>query len=358
MESLALNGSILTPRGFRPRANGPRDGVPITPHRLWGRDDLAALREAPFVRVRHEESESDRTTLETVVALALSGVPVTGHGLPDPVRERLDDDLLAVLDSVTPDAVADPDERELASLALRRRAWQVAGYRPPTDTPPAVLVLLPGGDHAAYLHQDLAAQVTPGLTVRVRPVADGDSAEQIVEEEREQGAVYLTWMDPGLRYGPHHVADLVHALSHSGARVARSPRRFVPWQGTWLEDSSWATEGPAEHGLPGGALWYAVDGPLVPEAAGEGYAVHGCNAVPVGGQDASAGELAPLRLHEGTPRLLAWLGAEQLGVESGSVASGTDGPGRTDRLRVEPSYFAVGNGGPERARSALTASES
>lgn len=366
MESLALNSTILTPCGFRPRVNGPRHGVRITPHRLWGRDDIAALREAPFVRVQGTEPDPDgspgtdplpdRATLETVVALALSGVPVTGHGLPDSVRDRLDPDLLEVLDTVTPDTAADPDERELASLALRRRAWQRAGYRPPTDTPPAVLVLLPAGEHPAYLEQDLAAQVTPGLSVRARPVADGEAAEQLVREEREQGAVYVTRMDPGLRYGPHHLVDLVHALSHSGARVAVSPRRFVRWEGAWLEDVSGGTEGPAEHGLPGGSLWYAVDGAVEPGARGEGYAVHGCNAVPisgvpVSGEPVSGVELAPLRMHAGTPRLLAWLDPDGPDPEA---RRREPGPG----LRVGPSYFAAGSGGPERARSALTASES
>lgn len=351
MESLALNSTILTPRGFRPRVNGPRHGVSITPRRLWGRDAVAALREAPFVRVQGADPDPDGAILETVVALALSGVPVTGHGLPASVRDRLDPELLAVLDTVTPDTAAHPDERELASLALRRRAWQSAGYRPPTDVPPAVLVLLPEGEHCASLERDLAAQVTPGLSVRPRPAADGAAAEQLVREEREQGAVYVTRMDPGLRYGPHHLVDLVHALSHSGARVALSPRRFVRWEGAWLEDVSGATEGPAEHGLPGGSLWYAVDGPAEPVARGEGYAVHGCNAVPVGGQGAPEGDLAPLRMHAGTPRLLAWLDADEPDPHGGRQQPD---PG----LRVGPSYFAAGNGGPERARSALTASES
>ncbi|WP_109472452.1 hypothetical protein [Ornithinimicrobium cavernae] len=351
MEFLVLNSSILSPRGFRPRVSGPREGQQVAPRRLWGTDDVAALREAPFVRVTPDGEPGERQVrpvLETVVALALAGVPVTGDGLPGPVRERLDPTLLEVMDRIGPDSVSDAGERELASLALRRRAWQVAGYRPPpTPVPPTVLVLLPDGDLPAYLLQDLAAQETTGLTVRRRAVSAEDE-EEVLREERATGAVYVTRMDPGLRYGPHHLADLVHALAHSGARVALSPPRFLPWRhGAWLEDGSGATEAPAGSGLPGGSLWYAVDGATEPVAGEQGYAVHGANAVPAGEPDETAVTgPAPLRLHRSLPRVLAWLGADD------SFPAAAPGP-------VAPSYFALPRSGdPVRARSSVTASDS
>lgn len=359
MESLALNSTILTPRGFRSQARGPREGVAVAPRRLWGSDDIAALRDAPFVRV--VEQGVNRDTLVSVVALALAGVPVTGLGLPQPVRERLDRHLLEIADQIGPDTASDPAERELASLALRRRAWQVAGYRPPTPVTPVVLVLLPDGEHSAYLIEDLATQVTPGLTVTTRSLAADEDAEQVVREERERGAVYVTRPDAGLRYGPHHLADLVHALSHSGARVALSPRRFVPWQGAWLEDGAGAVESAAERGLPGGSLWYAVDGAGEPVAGSDGYAVHGANAVSVHDQESGGPDLAPLRMHHGMPRLLDWLGAHAPGSDAlgadAAPADQTSGAVDAENL-VGASYFARGSGGPDRARSSVTASES
>lgn len=349
MEFLALNSTVLTPRGFRPTVHGPREGQTVAPRALWGTDHLTALRDAPLVRVDPTGAHDgdDRLILRSVVALALAGVPVTGHGLPALVRERLDRELLAVLDAVTPGTVRDAGERELLSLALRRRAWQVAGYRPPSTEPPTVLVLLPEGELPETLRGDLAAQVHPGLPVRCRQVAEGEEAARVVREER---VVYVTRMTSGLRYGPHHLADLVHALGHSGARVALSPRRFLPWRdGAWLEDWRVPCEAPADEGLPGGSLWYAVDGACAPVPDGEGYAVHGAGAVPslgsagdpVGAAGAAQDDraegsgqpevgLTPLRLHPSAPRVLAWHGDLEV-----------------DRPRARPaeSYFArLGSG--------------
>jgi len=366
---LGLNSSVLTPRGFRPEVHGPRAGVVVEPRRLWGADDVAALRDAPLVRVAPSvrgggddtPGATDDLVLKAVLALALAGVPVTGHGLPPAVRERLDPALLTALDAVTPETVRDPGERELRSLALRRRAWQVAGYRPGAGAhgadAPVLLVLLPPGELPSgelpdTLRQDLDVQVTPGLTVRHRQVPEGEEAERAV---REEGAVYVTRMTPQLRYGPHHLADLVHALGHSGARVALSPRRFLPWhESAWLEDGGGPSEGPAEEGLPGGSVWYAVDGATEPAPAGEGYAVHGAGAVPVrhgarqvgpvGPADPGAVTvepplgLAPLRLHAGTPRVLDWHVDPAEGRPAQDAGEGDPG----DRVPgpVEPSYFA------------------
>lgn len=351
MDFLGLNSSVLTPRGFRPVVHGPRDGLDVAPRQLWGADDIAAVRDAPLVRVdgTGPDGTDDGLVLRSVLALALAGVPVTAHGLPAAVRQRLDPVLLTALDAVTPERVRDPGDRELCSLALRRRAWQLVGYRPRTDAPPVVLVLLPPGELPATLVHDLEGQVTEGLVVRTRQVPEGPEAERAVSAE---GATYVTRMVPGLRYGPHHLADLVHALGHSGARVALSPPRFLPWNGhAWLEDGRGPSETPAEDGLAGGSLWYAADGATEPAAAGEGYAVHGAGAVPVRASGGPAtGELATgeratgepaacrpedapvtLRLHSGTPRVLDW----HSGLE----------PDRADVHPVGPSYFALAASG-------------
>lgn len=381
MESLALNSTVLSPRGFRPTVTGAPAAVGVAPRRLWGATDIAALRDAALVGVDVEADSdevdparddvgsdpgpTDRLVLTATVALALAGVPVTGDGLPEGVRGRLDAELLATMDAIHPDSVRDPGDRELLSLALRRRAWQVAGYRPRTEQPPTVLVLLPDCEVPQTLRRDLEAQVHPGLQVRQVQVAEGPEAEAAV---REGQATYVTRMVPGLRYGPHHLADLVHALGHSGARVALSPRRFLPWRGgAWLEDWRGPSESPAEEGLPGGSLWYAVDGATEPVPAGEGYAVHGTGAVEVlsfeagtAKVEAEAGSLetgsvedtaeraglTPLRLHRSLPRVLAWHGhqfSEWFRSPDSPFPSGfADGPVRQEAqlAPVEPSYFA------------------
>lgn len=356
MEFLALNSTILSPRGFQVRVRGPREGLSVAPHRLWGRDEVAALRQAPFVRVA---PGPDDDVLATTVALALAGVPVSAQGVPATVRARLDPQLRQTMEQIDPQSAADPAARELASLELRRRAWQVAGYRPATAEP-EVLVLLPAGELPASLINDLAAQQTPGVRVRQH---QGDDLEELGALLRQERPCYLTRMEPGLRYGPHHLADLIHALAHSGAAVALSPRRFTPWRaGAWLESQAGPTEAPAAHGLAGGSLWYADAGPDEPAADGQGYAVHGANAVPVAAATEDAAEpatsepgssdpgtsqpttpdqeqLAPLQLHRRLPRVLSWL-------QDQAATLSTQQPG-DDHDPVEPSYFATsGSGAP------------
>lgn len=341
MATIVLNSSVLTPRGFRPRPTGPREGVMVTPRLLWGADDIEALREAPLVTIATEPADQqpagDRVLRQTVLSLTLAGVPVSTQGLPEAVREHLDPGLWQLLEGITPETMADPARRELASLALRRSTWQLAGYRPPVAEEPVVLALLPEAEVPETLAADLAAQQTPGLRLVVRHLAHDDDPEAVVAQER---AVYLTRPQPGLRYGPHHIADLVHALAHSGARVALSPRRFLPWQGAWLEDGSGAVESPAEAGLPGGSLWYAVDGTTEPVAGSHGYAVHGTGAVPTGGPQAEDAGLVPLRLHTGIPPVLDWLAADQ------GDATEAGGAGTTSLAPTGPSYFAASSGRP------------
>lgn len=358
MELIPTNTAIFSTRGFRPRVPDPRSVVEVAAGTVWGRDDVARLRPAGLVRVTPPAPRADWAahatnggsapgralgaddlTLRTVLWLALAGVPVTGAGLPSSVRDRLDPALLDVLDRVNPDAVADPDARELLSLGLRRQARAAVAGRPHRTFRP-VLVLLPEEAQPALL-ADLAAQTWP--TVLHSPASDDTGADDTVALAQEAGALWCTRVRADLRYGPHHLADLVDALGHSGVTVAHSPLRYRPWRGgSWLEDDRLGVEGPARAGLEGGSLWYAADGPIPPRGV-EGYAVHGSNAVPVGTVPGS--EPTALRLRRERPAVLDWLPPDPRTERLQAVAPDVAAP---------PSYFART---PWRARSATTASE-
>lgn len=359
MEPIPTNTAIFSGRGFRPYVRDPGAVMDVAAGSVWGADEVDRLRQASWVRVLppaeardapqqppserpvNREAASERPyggalapedlVLRTVLWLALAGVPVSTEGVAPAVRHRLDPDLLALLDRVDPAAVADPGERELLSLALRRRARLLLGHHF-DHLPRTVVVLLPDGELPAALAADLAAQT---WTEVVRCQTSGEDAAQAVASAYHEGALYCTRMGAGLRYGPHHLADLIEALRYSGARVAHSPLRFRPWRGgAWLEDA--AVEGSAAGGMTDGSLWYAVDGPAAPASA-EGYAVHGAGAVPV--SDVDGGPPTPLRLHPGTPTVLNWVG-----------------PVAGDGELRPPSYFATaGASVPEkRLRSQLS----
>lgn len=380
MEPIPSNTNIFSPRGFVPHVRDPAVVADVVGGSVWGADDVARLRTAGLVRVGlpqdgertvlsgprvspetlakekpgGERPERRPTTvgrllgdddlvLRTVLWLALAGVPVTGAGLPGAVRDRLDPDLLALVDRVAPDTVADPGSRELLSLALRRRARELTGH-PPADLQPGIAVLLPEEELPATLAADLERQTW----TRVVPIpAAPEDEAQVLAGAREEGAVYCTRMAPSVRYGPHHLADLVAALRHSGARAAHSPLRFRPWrEGSWLEDEAAAVEGAAAGGLEHGSLWYAVDGPEAPVVPDDGYAVHGVGAVPAPGttEEVDDDRAVALRLHPGLPPVLDWLDHEE-------------GTSTTHTRSAPESYFAR-PGAPSRARSSSTASES
>lgn len=343
MHLFAPDPSLLSPRGFLPRVPDPHRVLTVPAGAVWGTGGLEALREAALVRVGEPEpprpaddtpgTEEDTPevvlgralapadlALQTVLSLSLAGVLVEGAHLLEPVRRRLDPGLMDLLDRATPSTAQDAAAREELSLLLRRRAWAVAGY-PRGEA--AVLVLLPE-DCPPQLRQDLDRQTWP-TRVEV-PAGTGRDAHEAFARAREDGAVYCCRLVPGLRYGPHHLADLVHGLRHSGAAAARSPVRYWPWgEGQWLEDDTAALEQEAVHTLAGGSLWYAADGPEEPGSGG--YAVSGVNAVPdpdAGGDAGHAPPAAPWRLLTDVPPLLGWLGADPprpAGLPPGYLAS-------------------------------------
>lgn len=325
MNTLLLNPHLTSPCGFEPDARG-RNAVPVPAGSVWGRADVERLRPAARVVVtaprqgtapvpggwgapsrRADDAGTsgapalpgralteDRLRALTVHLLALAGVPTTTTDLPEAVRTLLDRDLLRVADTLDADVADDRGRREQVSLELRRTAWLAGPGRWYHPSPPVVLVQLPE-DPDATLLSDLEAQ--EGVVVRTSPAgAPGEEA----------GADYRASVAAGLRYGPHHLQDLVTGLLQARAAVAHSPDRFRRHpDGAWLEQADVADR-PAPGGLPGGSLWRAGDGPAPPP--GPGHAVHGAGAVraDVGPEDRTG----VLRRHAGRPVLLGWLGGD------------------------------------------------
>lgn len=327
---LCPNPGLFSPRGFVAHVAQPHRVVSVPAASIWGRAQLDDLRSAALVRLDdpvlttddtepgtgpgtgsasvHPGSELtvDQLVAQTALALSMAAVPVAGASLRTGARTLLDPELLGLLDQVTAQSAADAQAREGLCLQLRRRAWELAGF--PRGSQAVVAVLLPE-DAPAQLAADLEHQsLTTWLRLPLGPLAPEDEARAAVADARSRGATYVTRMDPALRYGPHHLADLVHALRHSGAAVAHSPARFWAWEGqAWLEDDT-CLEREATQGLPGGALWYAADGPHPPEL-GPGYAVHGGNAVPGAAQ--APAHVTAWRRHADRPDALAWLGSSE-----------------------------------------------
>lgn len=321
MLHVALSPGNLSPRGFHPRVPNPHRVGMVEAGTVWGPSDVDPLRDAAFVRLGaptptvaallppHADLlpssgrpgpggnlTDSQLFAGTALGLALAAVPVAGDSLSPGARAMLDPELVRLMDEVTPAGAADAQRRERLALALRRRAWALAGY-PRTQEP--IAVLLPP-DPPAQLLADLDAQ-TWTQQIRLDP---GSAESTAVAAALDQGAVFCCRPQPGLRYAPEHLADLVHALRHSGAPVAHSPARFWPWLETsWLEDDD-VVERTAAGGLPGGSLWYAADGPQ--PASSEGYAVHGLNAVPLRNRTQGQAPAAAWRLHPRSPQLLAW----------------------------------------------------
>lgn len=258
---------------------------------------------------------ADESIAQSALMLAMAAVPVEGTSLTAGARSLLDPDLVRLLDLITPAAVSDLAVREEMSLQLCRKAWSLAGY--PRGTKEAVMVLIPENP-PPLLVSDLEHQTWQTQLRGFDPSVRDDRRLAAGFDAALQSSTYVTRLDSSLRYGPHHLADLVHGLRHSGAAVAHSPARFWPWgRDTWLEDEKGA-ENYADGGLTGGSLWYASDGLATPR--GEGYAIHGGNAVPY--RAPPPPHLTAWRLHLQLPRALNWLDP------SGDPESGSSGGDR------------------------------
>lgn len=364
-----INTAVCSPRGFapvarsgyavgrvrmRPTTQDMAEQVPPDQNGAWfvprllGRDDITALRTAPCVLL---ETGSWPSTLQAAVAVAslsCAGVPVVTTGLPAPVREHVDPDLLRACDMVTSESTRGPGTQEALSIILRRLAHRAYGFSPPGDAQPPRISVVLGTDtsETARLVQELSQQT--GVTVHLHLVGahDGGSAPseppqtvtsttvtpaELGEDIERVGSVYLTHVHPGVSYGPHHLEDLVQALRHSGAALAHSPLRFhyQPTHGIVLEHADEPTETPSPPvgGVRAAAtsLWYRSDGPTAPSASGTAYATHGCSAVVLEGGPGADLHYSGV-VHRDRPPQLDWF---------------HPAPGAATETTPAPSYFAT-----------------
>lgn len=191
---------------------------------------------------------------DLLAVLAAAGVPVWAPSLSPRVRELLGEPLAAALDAVTPEALGDPDERERASVRLRR-----AGLVVGRESTPAVSVLLAihRPDYLDHALRQVARQDYEPLELVLALHGDGFPADveaRVAERmrcdlrivrvaaEKSLGAVLaaaaaaasgelLTKMDSDDWYGAEHLRDLALALEYSGAALVGKGAEFVYLEG-------------------------------------------------------------------------------------------------------------------------------
>lgn len=322
MPVLAPNPTVTTPAGFLIDLPDPRLVLEVPVGSVWGREDVASLRQAAVVRLVPADARpagapgsglsEDALAVRTVLALALAGVPVDVGGVTG-VLDLLPRPLATLVEQAPARALGDRDRREALSLELRRAAWACVGH--PRDRAQVAVILPP--DPGEVLLADLAAQTG---TDQVH-LSEGPGLEQAVDDLAAEGVLYCCRPVSGLRIGPHHLADLVHAQRHSGAAVVHSPERFRPApDGGWLVQEG-GVEQLAGPGLAGGSLWLAADGATPP--TDQGYAVSGRNAVRdpelLTGHETTAPVAWRWLTHR--PEALDWLGEPRARDTAGSLPS-------------------------------------
>jgi hypothetical protein len=202
----------------------------------------------------------------TLVRLAAAGIPVIALDLPLGVRDLLGAELTAALEAVPLSILVDDDDRERASIALRRMAmrthssearWRslaaTLGVRVPR--PPALSMLLATNrpDYLPHAVTQANRQDHPERELVValhggrfdadaeRRIADGYAGEcqvlRISDTEtlgdalnaaaEAAGGDLLTKFDDDDWYGPEHLSDLVLAHGYSGATLVAKGAEFV-----------------------------------------------------------------------------------------------------------------------------------
>ena len=197
-----------------------------------------------------------------IVRWSAAGVPVIVDAFPAALRELLGEPLAAALEHVSLDALADPGERERASVAIRREALRhhsagtgrgakhVPG--PPGKSISVVLATKrPGSiEHAiAQVNQQgyqprelvvvLHGELFPsGAERSIRRLAEGPVTLVRVGSEASLGKALnagieaasgevITKMDDDDWYGREHLWDLMLALAYSGAELVGKGAEFV-----------------------------------------------------------------------------------------------------------------------------------
>ncbi|HYO40521.1 MAG TPA: glycosyltransferase [Nocardioidaceae bacterium] len=278
-----VDSAVLNPRGFLRRAEGPvrpLTPVPGSPHlcrvdtgagevvldtrRGLGERDIPRLRALRGLHVDWRGGDGPTALCRLVVALAMTGVPLTGDPVPAWGRALLHPSLVEVLEH--PASLDDQVLREVHSIRLRRAAlthhdqtaWRLriaesAGAGAPP--PPRVSVLLATRRPARlpFALRQVARQ--RGVDLEVVVATHGhDIDRRVVDELRDTSSVEVTSlggpedepfgtllnraaeraggdlllkMDDDDWYGPDFAADLLLARRYSGADITGTAPEFL-----------------------------------------------------------------------------------------------------------------------------------
>ncbi len=237
-----------------------------------------------------------------IAKLCAAGVPVCAEEISDSLAELLGSELAELLEPLRARDMADLDQRERTSVALRRAAlrehsaqarWRQIAAAAGIELPgrPMVSVILSTRRESWLEHgiAQVARQVyeplelvvclhgdefAPGTTERIRSLYEGELQVIRVDGELTLGDALnagvetsngelVTKMDDDDYYSTEHLWDLVLALEYSGADLVGKGAEFVYLQ--WVDLTMRRFKGDAESDHPrlaGGAMM-ARKGPLL-----------------------------------------------------------------------------------------------
>ncbi|MBG0821183.1 glycosyl transferase family 2 [Planomonospora sp. ID91781] len=204
--------------------------------------EVARLRPLRAIRV---DWAAQGGLADLVVALAAAGVPLLVSRIPAEVRPVLGEELARLLESATPELLADDLRREEHSVGLRRRALLAHGRRARAARPRISVLLatrrpemvgfalsqiarqrLVDAEVVLAAHGFSAADAlrgVPGAGPYPVTAVEADAAtpfgEVLNRAVSRAGGDYLAKWDDDDWYGPHHLADMHLARVYSGAEV-------------------------------------------------------------------------------------------------------------------------------------------
>jgi Glycosyltransferase like family 2 len=279
--------AVLNPRGFNADPRGAVGHVVVTtpptgpdvrvaadgrdvarwgPGVWLGPSALAALRPLAYVDASAVHHADPAVTATVLTQLAIAGVPVLTGPLPSRARPLLHPDLAESLEAATTTELADDLGREVRAVRSRRAAMRrhspgatiarlrvELGLSPSPDRTVSVVVVTRRPAQLRHVFFSIGRQeqvnaelvlVTHGFEPTVSELdrlRDGVAAEVVVRTAPESLVLgealniatecasgdLLAKMDDDDWYGPHHLEDLVQALSWSGATLVGVMQEFA-----------------------------------------------------------------------------------------------------------------------------------
>ncbi|MGA8994939.1 MAG: glycosyltransferase [Nocardioidaceae bacterium] len=284
-----VDDAVLNPAGFVRRPREPlRPLCPVTTapwllevltdagpvvvdsRRGLGERDVERLRGLRGVQLSWQGGHGPRDHCRVVAGLSMAGVPLVADPAPGWARALLDHDLLDLVEAADEAMLADPFERELHSIRVRRlaldrhsaRAWRRevaarAGLQHASRPTVSVLLATRRPERVGFALRQVARQ--RGVRVQVvlachghqpGPHAGlagglgeaGTGVSDLVRLDVPSATTFgdllnqaaaaadgdlLLKMDDDDWYGPGFVSDLLLAREHSGADVVGTPPEFV-----------------------------------------------------------------------------------------------------------------------------------